>query len=226
MKAQKPAIFIPTLYFASGLPYTLVVLVSVIFYKNLGESNDFVGVVTSSFYLAWVAKFLWAPLVDLVGKKRIWIVVAQLVLALTCVALALSLASSQIAILSIVLFSIMALISATQDVASDGYYLEVLDKEQQSYFVGVRNAFYKMAVLFGQGGLVMLAGWLAHQSSFGVKGGWSVAFLLCAAIFALLSIFHFFSLPQQAPRENLKDPSGLCSRQEIPASNRSQVQQI
>jgi PAT family beta-lactamase induction signal transducer AmpG len=209
LKAQKPAIFIPTLYFASGLPYTLVVLVSVIFYKNLGESNDFVGVVTSSFYLAWVAKFLWAPLVDLVGKKRIWIVVAQLVLALTCVALALSLASSQIAILSIVLFSIMALISATQDVASDGYYLEVLDKEQQSYFVGVRNAFYKMAVLFGQGGLVMLAGWLAHQSSFGVKGGWSVAFLLCAAIFALLSIFHFFSLPQQAPRENLKDPSAL-----------------
>lgn len=193
----KPAVFIPTLYFASGLPYTLVVLVSVIFYKNLGESNDFVGVVTSSFYLAWVAKFLWAPLVDLVGKKRIWIVVAQLILALTCAALSLSLASSQIAVLSIILFSLMALISATQDVASDGYYLEVLDKEQQSYFVGVRNAFYKMAVLFGQGGLVMLAGWLAHNSAFGVRGGWSVAFLLCAAIFALLSIFHFLALPQQ-----------------------------
>lgn len=210
----KPAIFIPTLYFASGLPYTLVVLVSVIFYKNLGESNDFVGVVTSSFYLAWVAKFLWAPLVDLVGKKRIWIVVAQLILALTCVALSLALslsgASSQIAVLSIIIFSIMALISATQDVASDGYYLEVLNKEQQSYFVGVRNAFYKMAVLFGQGGLVMLAGWLAHQSGFGVKGGWSVAFLLCAAIFALLSGFHFFSLPHQPARENLKDPSGLA----------------
>lgn len=207
----KPAVFIPTLYFASGLPYTLVVLVSVIFYKNLGESNDFVGVVTSSFYLAWVAKFLWAPLVDLLGKKRIWIVVAQLILALTCVglALSLSLASSQIAVLSIVVFSIMALISATQDVASDGYYLEVLNKEQQSYFVGVRNAFYKMAVLFGQGGLVMLAGWLAHQSGFGVKGGWSVAFLLCAVIFALLSIFHFFALPQQEPKENLNDPSGL-----------------
>ena len=209
MKAQKPALFIPTLYFASGLPYTLVVLVSVIFYKNMGESNDFVGVVTSSFYLAWVAKFLWAPLVDLLGKKRIWIVVAQLILALTCAALAMSLASSQIAILSIVIFSIMALISATQDVATDGYYLEVLDKEQQSYFVGVRNAFYKMAVLFGQGGLVMLAGWLAHQSSFGVRGGWSVAFLVCAAIFVLLSIFHFFSLPQQPVQEVEKSSVSL-----------------
>jgi PAT family beta-lactamase induction signal transducer AmpG len=107
----KPAIFIPTLYFASGLPYTLVVLVSVIFYKNLGESNDFVGVVTSSFYLAWVAKFLWAPLVDLVGKKRIWIVVAQLILALTCVALA---CQQSVRYFKHQIFSIMALISATR----------------------------------------------------------------------------------------------------------------
>jgi len=197
LKALRPAIFIPTLYFASGLPYTLVVLVSVIFYKNLGESNDFVGKVTSCFYLAWVAKFLWAPLVDLVGQKKIWIVIVQVILAATSAFLALSLGSSQIALVSIIVFSCMALVSATQDVSSDGYYLEVLNKEQQSYFVGVRNAFYKMAVLFGQGGLVMLAGWLAHYQAFGVKGGWVVAFLICAAIFAMLAIFHFFALPGQ-----------------------------
>ncbi len=196
MKSQQPAIFIPTLYFASGLPYTLVVLVSVIFYKNLGESNDFVGKVTSYFYLAWVAKFLWAPLVDLVGHKRIWIVCTQIVLALTSIALALSLGGSNVAVLSILVFSIMAVVSATQDVSCDGYYLEVLNKKQQSYFVGVRNTFYKTALLFGQGGLVVLAGWLAHNPSFGIKGGWAVVFVLCAAIFALLAAFHFFILPK------------------------------
>ncbi len=206
MQSQRPAIFIPTLYFASGLPYTLVVLVSVIFYKNLGESNDFVGKVTSYFYLAWVAKFLWAPLVDLVGHKRIWIVCTQMVLALTSLALALSLGSSNVALLSIIVFSVMALVSATQDVSCDGYYLEVLNKKQQSYFVGVRNTFYKTALLFGQGGLVVIAGWLARNPSFGVKGGWAVVFALCAVIFALLAAFHFFILPKAQSSEFVANP--------------------
>lgn len=204
MKSQQPAIFIPTLYFASGLPYTLVVLVSVIFYKNLGESNDFVGKVTSYFYLAWVAKFMWAPLVDLVGKKRIWIVCTQVILALTSVALALSLSASDVALFSIIVFSIMAVVSATQDVSCDGYYLEVLNKKQQSYFVGVRNTFYKTALLFGQGGLVMMAGWLAHNPSFGVKGGWAAVFTLCAIIFAILAVCHFFILPKSQKSETIE----------------------
>jgi len=204
VKSQQPAIFIPTLYFASGLPYTLVVLVSVIFYKNLGESNDFVGKVTSYFYLAWVAKFMWAPLVDLVGKKRIWIVCTQVILALTSVALALSLSASDVALFSIIVFSIMAVVSATQDVSCDGYYLEVLNKKQQSYFVGVRNTFYKTALLFGQGGLVMMAGWLAHNPSFGVKGGWAAVFTLCAIIFAILAVCHFFILPKSQKSETIE----------------------
>ncbi len=82
MKSLKPAIFIPTLYFVEGLPYALVVITSVVFYKNLGESLSFIGKVTSLFYLAWVLKFAWAPLVDLVGHKKGWIVVAQLLLAI------------------------------------------------------------------------------------------------------------------------------------------------
>ncbi len=206
MKAQLPAIYIPTLYFASGLPYTLVVLVSVIFYKNMGEANDFVSVVTSSFYLAWVLKFLWAPLVDLIGQKKVWIVVAQVVLAAVSAALALSLSSPQLALFSIILFSLMALASATQDVATDGYYLEVLDKNQQSYFVGVRNTFYKIAVLFGQGGLVMLAGYIARDDAFGVKGGWAVAFSCCALIFTLVAIFHYYALPAQPSlKEQIKE---------------------
>ncbi len=170
----------------------------------MGESNDFVGKVTSYFYLAWVAKFMWAPLVDLVGKKRIWIVCTQVILALTSVALALSLSASDVALFSIIVFSIMAVVSATQDVSCDGYYLEVLNKKQQSYFVGVRNTFYKTALLFGQGGLVMMAGWLAHNPSFGVKGGWAAVFTLCAIIFAILAVCHFFILPKSQKSETIE----------------------
>lgn len=188
----KPATFIPTLYFASGLPNALVVLVSVVLYKNLGESNGFVGQVTSLFYLPWVLKFCWAPLVDLFGRKNQWIVAVQLLLGLVCLAMAASLFTSQYVLLSIILFSLMALISATQDVAIDGYYLEILDKKQQSFYVGVRSAIYKLAWLFGQGGLVFIAGSLASKTALGVKGGWAVSFGLSAVIFLGAAFTHKF----------------------------------
>lgn len=191
-----PAVFIPTLYFASGLPNALVVLVSVVLYKNLGESNGFVGQVTSLFYLPWVLKFCWAPLVDLFGRKNQWICSVQVLLGVICLAMAASLYSSNYVLASIVLFSLMALVSATQDVAIDGYYLEILDKKKQSYFVGVRSAIYKLAWLFGQGGLVFIAGSLAaNYPAFGVKGGWAVAFAISAVIFLAAALTHRLGLP-------------------------------
>lgn len=193
---KRPAVFIPSLYFIEGLPYTLVVLVSVVFYKNLGESNDFIGRMTSLLYLPWVLKFAWAPLVDMFGAKRLWIVVAQVVLAICAFMLAVSLSLPSSAFISLCAFALMALASATQDVAIDGYYLEALTVEQQSFFVGVRNAAYKVAWLFGQGGLVYLAGALGAVSSIGVRGGWTISFSICSVIFLLASLFHFFILPK------------------------------
>jgi PAT family beta-lactamase induction signal transducer AmpG len=195
LKALKPAIFIPTLYFAEGLPYALVVITSVVFYKNLGESLPFIGKVTSMFYLAWVLKFAWAPMVDLVGNKKGWIVVAQVMLAILCVAFVPAIYSNQTVNLTLICFSLMALASATQDVAIDGYYLEVLTKEQQSYFVGVRGAVYKIAWLFGQGLLVTLVGLLAKHANMTVNHGWAVAFALCGVIFLASAILHYFGLP-------------------------------
>lgn len=215
----RPAVFIPTLYFASGLPNALVVLVSVVLYKNLGESNEFVGRVTSLFYLPWVLKFCWAPLVDLYGRKNNWIMAVQVLLGLICLAMAACLNLPESVLYSIVLFSAMALISATQDVAIDGYYLEVLDKKKQSYFVGVRSAVYKLAWLFGQGGLVYIAGALT-KTAMGVRGGWSVSFILSALIFLGAAFVHRF-LPRTLTRREKVEASQTAEKSEKNEKNGS-----
>jgi MFS transporter, PAT family, beta-lactamase induction signal transducer AmpG len=183
LKALKPAFFVPTLYFIEGLPYALVVITSVIFYKNLGESLPFIGHVTSMFYLPWVLKFAWAPMVDMFGTKKGWIVTTHTLLGILCLAFIGAMYSPQTVNLTLICFSLMALISATQDVAIDGYYLEVLNKERQSYYVGVRGAAYKIAWLFGTGLLVSMVGLVGKQMGMSVNHAWAVAFGVCCTIF-------------------------------------------
>jgi len=176
-------------------------MMSVVYYKNIGATNTFIGEATSFLYLPWTLKFLWSPFVDIYGTKRKWVLVAQAVLG--CIALLLvgSVFLPDGIFISVVIFFVMALASATQDVAIDGYYLDVLNKEQQSFYVGVRNAFYKVAVLAGSGGLVYLAGTLAESANFGVKGAWAVAFAVCAGLMLACSAFHAFALPEPARPE-------------------------
>ena len=202
----KPAFFIPTLYFIEGLPYALVASVSIIVLQNLGESKKFIGEASSLLALPWTLKFIWAPLVDLYGIKRTWIVISHMVLAaLSVVAAAVLHFNGSVSVLLFAL-ACMALMSATQDVSMDGYYLEVLDKGQQSFYVGVRNAAYRVANIFGQGGLVFLAGYLAQP--IGIRSGWAVAFALAGAIFLIAYFLHSAVLPPGAPaKEKSKEES-------------------
>jgi PAT family beta-lactamase induction signal transducer AmpG len=209
LKPLKPAIFVPTLYFVEGLPYALVVITSVIFYKNLGESLPFIGQVTSMFYLPWVLKFAWAPMVDLFGTKKHWMVVAHTLLGLLCLCFIPAIYSGQAVHFTLICFSLMALISATQDVAIDGYYLEVLPKESQSFYVGVRGAAYKIAWLFGTGLLVSLVGLLVKNQGMTVIHAWAAAFGLCGVIFLALAVLHLFGLPvtETVKQESKSKPS-------------------
>ncbi len=193
---SKPSFFIPTLYFAEGLPYAIVNAMSVIFYKNIGASNTYIGQATSFLSLPWTLKFLWSPLVDVYGTKRKWVLVAQAVLGLIALMLVGVVLIPDGMIASVAIFFIMAIASATHDVAIDGYYQDVLNKEQQAFFVGVRNAFYKVAMLVGSGGLVFLAGSLAQTTSLGVRGGWCVSFAVCALMLLGCSAIHAFVLPE------------------------------
>lgn len=194
-----PFVFIPSLYFMEGLPYTIVNMMAVVFYKNLGATNEFIGAATSVLSLAWMLKFLWAPLVDLYGTRRGWIVVAQLVLSCLCALLAGSAFLPDNVYLSVSALALIALASATQDVAIDGYYMDVLNKREQAVYVGVRNAIYKIAVLVGQGPLVMLAGYVAvSKGASDYKLGWATAFSVCGAIFLIFGVLHLFILPKLA----------------------------
>ncbi len=182
-----------------GLPYTIVNMMAVVFYKNMGASNEFIGAATSVLSLAWMLKFLWAPLVDLYGTRRGWIVVAQLVLSLMCALLAGSAFLPDNVALSVSALALIALASATQDVAIDGYYMDVLNKREQAVYVGVRNAIYKIAVLVGQGPLVMLAGYIAvFGGASDYKLGWATAFSVCGAMFLIFGVLHLFILPKLA----------------------------
>ena len=192
----KPRVFVPTLYFAEGLPYTIVNQMSVVFYTDLGATNTYIGLATSFLYLPWTLKFLWSPLVDVYGTKKRWIVVSQMVLAAFSILVAASTILPHGLYVSAVVFMLMAIASATHDIAIDGYYMDALSIEQQALYVGVRNAFYKVAWLLGSGGLVFLAGTLAEKTSLGVSGGWLGAFLACTVLLGLCALFHKIALPE------------------------------
>ena len=152
--------WVPSLYFAQGVPYVVVMTVAVIMFKRLGVGNAQIALYTSWLYLPYAIKPLWSPLVQRIGTRRGWVVVMQLVVAagLACTAFAVPLDS--FLRWSLVALASVAICSATHDIAADGFYLLALTSHQQAWFVGIRSTAYRMAMIAGQGLLVMLAGTL------------------------------------------------------------------
>lgn len=187
--------WIPSLYFAQGLPYVIVMTLSVILYKDHGISNTDITFYTSWLYLPFVIKPLWAPLVDMNGKKRGWIVVTELVIGALFAAVALTIPASDFFRWSLACFWLLAFAAATHDISVDGFYMLALEKHQQAAYVGFRSLFYRCAMLTGQGGLVWLAGHTADLSG-SVEKGWMLVFGLLAAMFLVVAVWHQFGLPK------------------------------
>ena len=156
-KKRQPWIYIPTTYFAEGLPYIIVNAASVIMYKKMGIPNSLIGL-TSLLYLPWVLKMLWGPVVDLYATKRKWILSTQLAMTLGFAFVAFSMHLPIYFMLSLIGFTLIAFISATHDIAVDGFYMLALPEDQQAFFVGIRSTFYRLAMIFGTGVLVIFAG--------------------------------------------------------------------
>ena len=192
---RNPWSWIPTLYFAECLPYVLVMTVSVIMYKNLGLSNTDIAFYTSWLYLPWVIKPFWSPFVDLLKTKRWWITTMQLLIGAGLAGIAFCLPTSLFFQSTLAIFWLMAFSSATHDIAADGFYMLGLNEKDQSLFVGIRNIFYRLSNIFGQGVLVMLAGYLINQTG-DAATAWSYVFGLCAIIMVILGIYHYFILPK------------------------------
>ena len=192
---RSPWVWIPTLYFAEGLPYVVVMTVSVIMYKRFGISNADIALYTSWLYLPWVIKPLWSPFVDLFSRKRIWIVLTQLVVGGALAAAALAIPLPHFFRLTLAIFWLMAFASATHDIAADGFYMLALPEHHQSAFVGVRNTFYRLAMIAGQGAIVVLAGSIEQTSGGNIAVAWSSAFGVLAVLFLLFAFYHRFMLP-------------------------------
>ncbi|AVH70092.1 MFS transporter [Nostoc sp. 'Lobaria pulmonaria (5183) cyanobiont'] len=192
--SPSPWTFIPTLYFTSGIPYVIINTVSVIFYKKLGIDNTQITLWTSFLYLPWVIKMFWGPIVDIYSTKRKWILYTQFAMFCCLGLIAFSLQLPNFFFISLATLTIGAFISATYDIATDGFYLLALSPEQQAFFVGIRSLFYRMAVIFGSGILVVLAGQL-EVSLNNIPLSWTIAIGFSALILAILFIFHCLILP-------------------------------
>lgn len=204
---KSPWWWIPTLYFAEGLPYFVVNNISVTMFTKMGVPNGEMALFTSLLYLPWTLKPLWSPIVDIFRTKRWWILTMQAIMSVAFVLLALTIPHPEanmissvqtpmsLFIFTLLLFVVTAFASATHDISADGFYMIALDHGQQSFFVGIRSTFYRLSSIFGQGVLVVIAGVL-EQSTGNIPLAWSVTLGVTAVIFSIITVYHTFSMPR------------------------------
>jgi len=161
---SSPWAWVPSLYFAEGIPYVMVMTLSVIFYKRMGISNTDIALYTSWLYLPWVLKPLWGPVVDILRTKRFWILIMQLFIGAGLAGVAFTIPVDRFFQFTLAFFWLLAFSSATHDIAADGFYMLGLSKGDQAFFVGIRSTFYRLAMLTGQGLLVILAGYFEAKT--------------------------------------------------------------
>ena len=198
---KSPWSWIPSLYFAEGLPYVAVMTISLILYKQLGLSNADITFYTSWLYLPWVIKPLWSPFIDIVKTKRWWITAMQLLIGAAFGGIAFTIPSSFWLQGTLCFFWLMAFASATHDIAADGFYMLGLDQHDQAWFVGIRSTFYRLATIFGQGVLVMIAGNLQVVFRNSIAFSWSLMFYGVAGLFIALWLWHSYVLPHPSEDE-------------------------
>ena len=194
---RNPWAWVPSLYFAEGVPYVAVMTISLIMYKRLGLSNTDITLYTSWLYLPWVIKPLWSPFVDMLRTKRWWILAMQLLIGASLGGVAFTIPGQWWLQGSLFFFWMMAFASATHDIAADGFYMLGLDQHQQAFFVGIRSTFYRIATIFSSGLLVGLAGAVQVWTR-SIAYAWSLVFYFVAALFIVLWLYHSWALPRPA----------------------------
>ena len=211
-KSSRPYAWVPSLYIAEALPYVAVMVIATTMYKRLGLSNTDLALYTSWLYLPWVIKPLWSPFVAAIKTERWWVLLMQLLVGAGFAGVAFTLNAPVWLQGSLAFFWLLAFASATHDIAADGLYIIGLDTHDQSLYVGIRSTFYRIGTIFGQGLLVMFAGWLERSQT--VPMAWSISFFVLAALILGLCLWHSFALPKVAPHaeeDSLPESSILLS---------------
>lgn len=205
-KNHNPISWVPTVYFAMGLPFVVLNMVSVLMFKGLGIGDAQIALWTSLIMLPWTLKFLWSPFLEMFRTKKFFVVLTQMVTGAGFALVALALQLPAFFAVCIALLAVIAFSGATHDVATDGVYMSELNKQEQAKYIGWQGAFYNIAKIVASGGLVWLAGWLLKN--FGGVGevteavrheatvhAWMVVMLILAAVMILLSLYHIRMLP-------------------------------
>ena len=195
LKRTNAWLWVPSLYFASGLPYHAITSISDIMYKDMGISNTSIALYTSILLIPWTIKPLWSPFVEMIGTRRQWTLYSQLLLVFCFAAVAFAIPTGSFVALTLAAFMTGAFVSSTHDIALDGFYILALPQEKQSFFSGIRNTFYRIATVFSSGILVMLAGWVATKSGSNSLA-WSITFVITAIIMATLFLYHKKAMPK------------------------------
>ena len=198
---NKSWFWVPSLYYTEGLPYAFVMIVSVVMYKKLNISNSEIALYTSWLYLPWVIKPLWSPLVDIIKTKRFWIIFMQLLIGAGLAGIALTIPTTNMFRYTLAFFWLIAFSSSTHDIAADGFYMMGLTSHDQAWFIGIRNTFYRFAILTGQGLLVIIAGNMENLYN-DVSLAWSIVFGISAIIFMIFAIYHKWILPHPSEDNN------------------------
>ena len=208
-KQISPMFWVPTLYFAQGIPYFIVNNISVLMLAKMGVPNGQMALFTSLLYLPWMIKPFWSPFIDIVKTKRWWILTMQMIMAAAFILLTLTvpapdaatIASGQTPIslfyITLLLFVVTAFASATHDIAADGFYMLALSQSLQAAWVGWRSTFYRLASIFGQGVLVWIAGTIEKESG-NIPMSWRITLLVTAVLFSAITIYHTFFVPRPA----------------------------
>lgn len=194
-----PVAWVPTLYFAMGMPFVVLNMVCTLMYKGLGVSDKQIAFWTSLIMLPWTLKPLWSPFLEMYKTKKFFVVLTQVLsgLLFACVAFALQLPS--FFAITIGMLAVIALSGATHDIAADGVYMSTLSTEEQARWIGWQGAFYNIAKIAATGGLVYLAG--TFIDSFGVTKAWMIIMFIIGIVMLALGCYHFFILPGGKSRQ-------------------------
>ena len=198
--SSKPYAWVPSLYLGEALPFSAVMLISVIMFKELGLSDGQITVYTGWLGLPWVIKPIWSPIIDNLKTKRWWIVSMQFLMGIALALVAFTLPTDFWLQGSLVIFVLIAFASATHDISADGFYIIGLPDKEQELYVGVRNTFYRIGMVIGQGGLVLLAGYMQDghlgEALQSISASWMVVFFILGGLMFLLGLYHAFILPK------------------------------
>ncbi len=192
-RQNPPFAWVPTLYFAEGVPFFAISLIAGILYKRLGLGNDVIALYTKLLLLPWSLKPLWSPLLEMFKTKKYFVVLLQLVGGVSLCLIGLCLPLAGYFLYTLVLFGVVAFCSSTHDIAADGLYIASLSPKEQAAYAGWQSGFYSVARLFSQGGLIILAGYLESRTD--VPHAWMAIFASMGVILMLLGLYHARVLP-------------------------------